>query len=878
MGVTGLPLPVALSQAALLAAGRALAAGLGLRPGDRYLSLSHLSSPWTLQEFFACLHAGAGLSVLGWAAGPRALAKEARRLPPAFVRMSHAAFMENYGAYFRPGPAAGRRLGPDGRLRASAARLLAGGRVPAALRAPLRLAARAPLPGGRPPALILSCGSLSPAELAVMKAAGQPVIHSYGLTEACGFVTLGRPGESGQGRPLPGADLRIGEDGEIQVSGPALMSGYLAPQPEKAPPGCAVEGGWMSTRDFGRLDGDGRLHYESGRRYRLVFGDAPPIPCDRIEALLMKEPLVARATVVGGRRIGLRCAVALIDPDLDAMDRLLGPRAGRREALERWEREHLKSCLRARLRGLPQEQQPRAFLFSASDANYAWSGRLCPDRRTRRIMIQPRDNFDLLYLQLTRRPKPEPPPGILPEKGGEPLFLSVESEFDRPLMRHDESRKDYGFKSDKVLGGGIPTLLGALEQAGWDPDYIPYRFQWHMAVQPQVDRLVEFLSRRPGRIIAAGCASVALPFLLRALEEVARLQPERRIILGGCGPSAAARAVLEHFPFVSAVVMGEAELSLPAALEALAAGGDLSRVPGVSARAPDGSVSLGVPKRITDLDSLPAPSYARINLDLYHHVSVPTMRGCPKQCKFCGNSAMYGPGVSLRSLDKVMDELRYLHRERDQNYFFIGDDTFTLLKPRVLDFCARMRAEFGRKVSWFCYASIDSLDTERMRAMSDAGCRSIFVGVESGSRGMLGRYKGTSHYTPEDALARLKEARRYFASVQAGLIVGFPEEGLLDFLQTLRLGDKIMRGGYGDVVFHWLKAIPLTPLFEESRKSLIIPPQVKLYKGTSQYCRWAADLARKDPALAPWSVQIPTPYARLKDALLWRYLRDHWEL
>jgi radical SAM superfamily enzyme YgiQ (UPF0313 family) len=254
------------------------------------------------------------------------------------------------------------------------------------------------------------------------------------------------------------------------------------------------------------------------------------------------------------------------------------------------------------------------------------------------------------------------------------------------------------------------------------------------------------------------------------------------------------------------------------------------------------------------------------------------MRGCPKQCKFCGNSAMYGPGVSLRSLDKVMDELRYLHRERDQNYFFIGDDTFTLLKPRVLDFCARMRAEFGRKVSWFCYASIDSLDTERMRAMSDAGCRSIFVGVESGSRGMLGRYKGTSHYTPEDALARLKEARRYFASVQAGLIVGFPEEGLLDFLQTLRLGDKIMRGGYGDVVFHWLKAIPLTPLFEESRKSLIIPPQVKLYKGTSQYCRWAADLARKDPALAPWSVQIPTPYARLKDALLWRYLRDHWEL
>ena len=162
--------------------------------------------------------------------------------------------------------------------------------------------------------------------------------------------------------------------------------------------------------------------------------------------------------------------------------------------------------------------------------------------------------------------------------------------------------------------------------------------------------------------------------------------------------------------------------------------------------------------------------------------------------------------------------------------------------------------------------------------ISGAGCRSIFVGVESGSDRLLRLYKGAGGYTVAQAVEKMAEASGYFSSVQAGLIVGFPDENLLDFIQTLRLGRMLMKKGYGDVVFHWLKAIPLTPLFENNRDSLIIPPKVRLYKGATDYSEWAKTFAKIDPSLAPWSTQIPTPHHRIKEQLLMRLMRNYWNL
>lgn len=881
MGCSGAPIPVGLSQAALLAAGRGLSEKLGLQAGDSYLSLSHLSSSWTMQEFIACMNSGAVMSLMRWSPGIDALERIEKRISPVLVRISHAAFAEMFSPYLRPGRLAAHKAPLALRIKAAAARLWArrGRDTGEGFSVLLR---RALFPGltlgRRAPRIMLSCGTLSPGEMEVMKNLGQPVIHTYGLTEACGFLTIGREGERSLGGPIGAMSVSTGPAGEIQVAGPAVMNGYLCALNKSSGPRCEVRDRQLLTRDFGLLNAEGGLEYERSARYQYARADGKIIYCDQVAKLLMEDPFILRAVVVGGRKNGfdLKSMVAIIAPDPDALSRTFGAVAG--SWLSRERRENIIARLRRRLEALPPEQRPGEYIFSSPYSSAVWMGKLCPDRRLRYAMIQPRDDFSLLYLQLRDSPKPQPAPGISPRSLGEPIFLSVESEFDRPLMRHEGASREFGFKPDKVLGGGVASLLGSLEGAGWDPDYLPYRFQWHRAIEPQLAKLADFLSSRPGRIIAAGCASIALPFLLSALKEVCRRDPSRKVVLGGCGPSAAASSIISNFPFVDAVILGEAEISLPRVLEALSSGGDLSGIPGIVTRSAEGKIVAGVPERIRDLNALPSPSYGRVDLRMYHHVSVPTMRGCPNKCKFCGNRAMYGPGVSLRSIDLVMEELRKLHYEKGQNDFFISDDTFTLLKPRVLEFCSRMRKEFGQKVNWFCYASVDSLDTERMQAMSGAGCRSIFVGVESGSDRLLRLYKGAGGYTVAHAVDKIAEASKYFSSVQAGLIVGFPDENLLDFLQTLRLGRMLMKKGYGDVVFHWLKAIPLTPLFENNRDSLIIPPKVRLYKGSTNYSEWAKAFAKIDPSLAPWSTQIPTPHDRIKEKLLMRMMRNYWNL
>jgi o-succinylbenzoate---CoA ligase len=103
----------------------------------------------------------------------------------------------------------------------------------------------------------------------------------YGMTETCSQVVAGSPG-----RPLEGAELRIGPDGEILVRGPMVAPGELH------------EDGWLHTGDLGRLDERGRLHVEGRLKELIVTGGENVAPLE-VEQALLAHPAVADAAVVG---------------------------------------------------------------------------------------------------------------------------------------------------------------------------------------------------------------------------------------------------------------------------------------------------------------------------------------------------------------------------------------------------------------------------------------------------------------------------------------------------------------------------------------------------------------------------------------------------
>ncbi|MCO4745444.1 MAG: AMP-binding protein [Proteobacteria bacterium] len=124
---------------------------------------------------------------------------------------------------------------------------------------------------------------------------GLPVVIGYGLTEACTVVTLQDLAPfraDGVGRTVAGTTVRIvdaGEDGigEVQVTGPTLMAGYLDDPEQTA---AAFDGEWLRTGDLGWLDASGHLHLVGRRKNMIVTGGGKNVYPEDIEAAFALVP------------------------------------------------------------------------------------------------------------------------------------------------------------------------------------------------------------------------------------------------------------------------------------------------------------------------------------------------------------------------------------------------------------------------------------------------------------------------------------------------------------------------------------------------------------------------------------------------------------
>jgi acyl-CoA synthetase (AMP-forming)/AMP-acid ligase II len=132
--------------------------------------------------------------------------------------------------------------------------------------------------------------------------------QGYGMTELSGnAVFLGaeehRRALSDQphllgaaGRPAPGVDLRILDDGEIAVRAAQVMAGYW--EDEEATASSFAEGGWFRTGDIGRLDGDGNL-YVIDRKKDVIVTGGENVSSIEVEDCLHGHPDVADVAVIG---------------------------------------------------------------------------------------------------------------------------------------------------------------------------------------------------------------------------------------------------------------------------------------------------------------------------------------------------------------------------------------------------------------------------------------------------------------------------------------------------------------------------------------------------------------------------------------------------
>ena len=233
-------------------------------------------------------------------------------------------------------------------------------------------------------------------------AVGIRIAEGYGLTECTTACSANTPDDyrfGSVGHPLPGADVRIAADGEIEMRSPTVFQGYFK-DPE-ATAAVFTPDGWLRTGDIGELDSDGFLHVTDRKKDILVTAGGKNVAPQNIENDLKTSKYVSQALVIGDKRpyvaalltldsveIGRWAAENALDGDVAALSQDERVRELLQDTVDEANRERSRFEQVKRFTVLPRD-------FTMED------GEITPTLKLRRRAVQEHfaDEIDALYAE-----------------------------------------------------------------------------------------------------------------------------------------------------------------------------------------------------------------------------------------------------------------------------------------------------------------------------------------------------------------------------------------------------------------------------------------------------------------------------------------------
>jgi radical SAM superfamily enzyme YgiQ (UPF0313 family) len=279
------------------------------------------------------------------------------------------------------------------------------------------------------------------------------------------------------------------------------------------------------------------------------------------------------------------------------------------------------------------------------------------------------------------------------------------------------------------------------------------------------------------------------------------------------------------------VLMGEGEITLAEVITALRDAPDrLTSVAGVCWRGADGALRKSIPRPpVRDPDTLPRPAWDLVNIDRYRalwqarhgyfsmHVS--TTRGCPYHCNWCAKP-LYGQRYAVRTPAAVADEIAWMVECYGPDHLWITDDIFGLQPGWVEQFATALESQSslagrGIRVPFKCLMRADQVSPPVVHALRRAGCRTVWLGAESGSQRVLDAMdKGIRVSQIDEATGLLRAA-----GIEVGLFLqfGYPGETRADIGKTLEMVRRCQPDDIGISVSY---PLPGTPFHDRVRAQL----------------------------------------------------------
>jgi len=236
----------------------------------------------------------------------------------------------------------------------------------------------------------------------------------------------------------------------------------------------------------------------------------------------------------------------------------------------------------------------------------------------------------------------------------------------------------------------------------------------------------------------------------RSALAVAHWSTRHRIYTVFGGPQATV-APEDYIAHSDAVVLGEGESALTDIVRNYHRN-DLSGIAGVWWKR-NGEIAKNEPRQeFSDLDGLPFPRRDLLPMDKYLYywnyldvlgvgnrgTTMIASRGCPFSCTYCQPTMrkMFGEKIRFRSPENVVAEMVMLRRQYHVDGVFFHDDTFTLNRAWLNEFCRALDTHKAGLL-WGCNSRIDMVDEDMLRLLHAHGLRNIHFGIESGSQRIL---------------------------------------------------------------------------------------------------------------------------------------------
>jgi len=268
------------------------------------------------------------------------------------------------------------------------------------------------------------------------------------------------------------------------------------------------------------------------------------------------------------------------------------------------------------------------------------------------------------------------------------------------------------------------------------------------------------------------------------------------VIMGGPHISIKYDEVIKICPHVDFLVRGEGEETVLELVNTLreyintkrkdTLSNDLSKIRGLLYR--NGNHVVHNPPRqfIKDLDSIPYPARELLlNKNTYNSEDMGllmTSRGCPYNCFYCATS-IWERKTRYRSIDNVINEIKLLIDRYGTRQFTFKDDSFTVNRKRVIEFCNTLKAE-NLYINWDCNTRVDLIDEQLLKTMKSAGCNSIKVGIETGNNRLLKLInKKTTLNQAKQAAKLIRKAGIHWTGY---FMMGLPTETKQETYQTLK--------------------------------------------------------------------------------------------